>query len=76
MAERDDLIDVLTDLRSLISKQTSYKFVFLRGILYGFGTVVGATILIGVASWFLTATFENPRDIPIIGDVLQDARPE
>lgn len=73
MAEQKDLVEVLTDLRSLIAKQTSYKFVFLRGILYGLGTVVGATILIGLLSWFLSTTFENPDNVPLIGSILQEA---
>lgn len=39
-------------------------FNFLRGIALGLGTVVGATILVSVAAYFLTKI----DFIPIIGD--------
>lgn len=74
MAEQENLVEVLTDLRSLIQKQTSLKFAFARGLVYGLGTVVGATVLIGVLGWFLGGVFDDPEDVPIIGDAIEESR--
>jgi len=55
--QRDQLIDVLSSLDSLTKKQVSLKFIFLRGIIYGLGTVIGATVLISILSYSLVEIF-------------------
>lgn len=62
MSEQKELVEVLGDLKSLLTRQTSLRFAFLRGILYGLGTVVGATILIGVLTWLLSVFFGTEID--------------
>jgi len=74
MAEEEHLKDVLVDLRSLIKKQTSLKFAFVRGILYGLGTVIGATVLLAIISWFLSAFVPNVAESPIIAPALEEVR--
>ena len=44
----ESLIEVLQDLRSQIKKQNSLKTSFVKGAIYGLGTVVGATILVAL----------------------------
>lgn len=44
------LVAVLEELEKLTKKQLSFKFAFVKGVVYGLGTVVGATILIAVLS--------------------------
>lgn len=41
-----------------------YKMNFVRGIVFGFGSVIGGTLMIALLLWLLT--FMN--DIPFVGD--------
>ena len=45
-SQEQRLLTVLYALEELLTKQTSLKFVFIRGAVYGLGTVIGATLLI------------------------------
>lgn len=74
MSEQDELTKVLVDLKALLTKQTSLRFAFFRGILYGLGTVVGATILIGIFTWLTSVFFADPTEAPIIGPALEEAQ--
>jgi len=56
-AQRDRLIEVLESLESLTKKQVSIKFIFLRGVIYGLGTVIGATVLISILSYSVVQIF-------------------
>lgn len=40
---------------------------FLGGISWGLGTVIGATLIVGILGLFIVRT----RTIPLIGDVIQ-----
>lgn len=71
--QQQRLITVLHELEEEVEKQNSWQLVFMRGALYGLGTVIGATILIAIlGSVFAIAvdTF-GIGDIPIIGDLIQ-----
>jgi len=73
----DTLKDEIADLRAEIARINAHKFIrahdsylgligfnFLRGLALGLGTVVGATILVSVAVYFLSQI----DFIPIVGD--------
>ena len=53
------LIEVLENLEGHIKKQNSLRSSFLKGVVYGLGTVIGATVLValfgGVIAGTLTA---------------------
>jgi hypothetical protein len=51
-----------------IDKKTLYLHNFLRGIAIGAGTVIGATVVIGVIIWILSL-FDS---IPFIGPVVDN----
>lgn len=55
--QREQLIKVLGDLEDLTKRQVSLKFIFLRGVIYGLGTVIGATVLISVLSFSFVQLF-------------------
>jgi len=55
--QRERLITVLGSLEDLTTRQVSIKFIFLRGITYGLGTVIGATLLISVVSFTFVQVF-------------------
>ena len=55
--QRERLIKVLGDLEDLTKRQVSLKFIFVRGIIYGLGTVIGATVLISILSYSVVQIF-------------------
>jgi len=55
--QRDRLVEVLESLEKLTKRQTSIKFIFLKGTIYGLGTVIGATLLISILSFFFVQVF-------------------
>ena len=61
------LITVLYSLEGLIKRQTSLKFAFLRGAVYGLGTVIGATLLIALFGGILAATIDSLAELPFVG---------
>lgn len=50
------LLDVLEALEKQIMKQNSLKLALLRGVVYGLGTVIGATILVTLLGWIIKIT--------------------
>lgn len=53
-----------------IDKNKSYKMSFIKGLLSGFGGVLGATILVGLLIWILTL-FSN---VPLLNRVVENVR--
>jgi len=45
---QEPLIEVLENLEAQIEKQNSLKSTFIKGAIYGLGTVVGATVLVAL----------------------------
>lgn len=40
-----------------------YKMNFVRGIFFGFGSVIGATIIVSIAIWMLAQFVELPDNL-------------
>jgi len=55
--QRARLITVLNSLEDYTRKQVSLKFIFTKGIVYGLGTVIGATLLISIVSYLFVQVF-------------------
>ncbi len=70
------LINVLYSLEVQIKKQTSLRFAFLRGAVYGLGTVVGATLLLALFGGILAATIDSLADLPLIGTYVNEEASE
>lgn len=49
------LVDVLETLERQIEKQNSLKYALLRGMVYGLGTVIGASVLVTVLAGIIQA---------------------
>jgi hypothetical protein len=59
------LTEVLGSLEKHIKRQNSLKFVFVRGMIYGLGTVIGATVLVALLGGVLNITgFFNENVLP------------
>jgi hypothetical protein len=59
------LIEVLKDLESHVKRQNSLKYAFLKGMVYGLGTVIGATILVAILGSLFASTFDQLLQEPI-----------
>lgn len=75
--DRDDtqqqrLITVLHTLEREIEKQNSFKYAFLRGALYGLGTVIGATILLAFFGGVIAMTVDSLGNIPVFGELIRE----
>jgi len=47
-----------------------YKMNLVRGILFGFGSVIGGTIVVALLLWALSLF----NHVPLLGDVFDDAK--
>lgn len=65
--QQERLITVLYSLEEQIKRQTSLRFAFLRGAVYGLGTVIGATLLLALFGGILAATISSLSELPLIG---------
>lgn len=71
--QQQRLITVLGELEEEVEKQNSWQHVFIRGALYGLGTVIGATILIAIAGSLIAITIDTLgiKEIPFLGDFIR-----
>jgi hypothetical protein len=53
---QEPLIEVLENLEAQIEKQNSLKSTFIKGAIYGLGTVVGATVLVALFGGVIAST--------------------
>ena len=44
--KKDPLLSVLTEIDAVLKRQNSLGYIFLQGLMRGFGTAFGATVLV------------------------------
>ena len=71
--QQQRLITVLGELEDEVEKQNSWKHVFIRGALYGLGTVLGATLLLAVLGSMVALAIETLgiANVPYLGDFIR-----
>jgi hypothetical protein len=71
--QQQRLITVLNELEEEVEKQNSWKHVFVRGALYGLGTVIGATVLLALLGSLVAIAVDTFgfQDIPILGNFIE-----
>jgi len=57
--QTDELLDVLDVLQSRIKKQNSFRNAFFKGLVYGLGTVIGATVVVAIFGGLIASTLET-----------------
>ena len=72
--QQQRLITVLNELEEEVEKQNSWQRIFARGLLYGLGTVIGATILIALFGSLVALAVDTfgIGNIPVLGDFIRD----
>lgn len=69
--QRDRLIEVLDNLETHVQRQNSLKFTFLKGAVYGVGTVIGASVLVALFGGIVAATINEFIDGPTLTESLE-----
>lgn len=72
--QQQRLITVLNELEDEVEKQNSWRHVFLRGAFYGLGTVIGATVLLGLVGSVLALTTKSLGigNVPFLGHFVEN----
>ncbi len=72
--QQQRLITVLNELEDEVEKQNSWRHVFVRGALYGLGTVIGATLLLAVLGSMIALAVETLgiANVPYLGDFIRN----
>jgi hypothetical protein len=72
--QQQRLITVLGELEEEVEKQNSWHHVFVRGALYGLGTVIGATILIALLGSIIAIAIDTLgiKDVPFLNDFVRN----
>jgi len=60
----ENLASSVDKLNKNIERQTSFKFIIIRGLVYGISFVLGTTILAGIAISLL-------KDVPVVDDAIK-----
>lgn len=68
--QTDKLLEVLYVLETRIKRQNSYKNAFLKGLVYGLGTVIGATVLVALFGGIIAATLQTITGEAISSEIL------
>jgi hypothetical protein len=72
--QQQRLITVLNELEEEVEKQNSWQQIFMRGTLYGLGTVIGATILLTLLGSLIAMAVDTfgIANIPYLGDFVRN----
>jgi hypothetical protein len=57
--QTDKLLEVLHVLETRIERQNSFRYALLRGMVYGLGTVIGATVLVALFGGIIATTLQT-----------------
>lgn len=66
-AEKSLIEELLSDMNS--NRWSVYKINFVRGIFFGFGSVLGGTVIIAVVIWVLS---QLGAVVPFLSDFIQE----
>lgn len=64
------LIEVLKNLEGHIRRQNSLRYALIRGMIYGLGTVIGATLLVALFGGIIASTTGIFSDNPTVSKAI------
>lgn len=62
----------IQDLSREIKKANAFHFIFLRGILWGLGSALGATVVAVILVTILSRIIQSVNDVPILNNILNN----
>jgi hypothetical protein len=68
--QTDKLLEVLHVLETRIKKQNSFQNTFFKGLVYGLGTVIGATVLVALFGGIIATTLQTLTGEEISSELL------
>ena len=68
----EELNQNIEKLIVVVKRANSFHYVFLRGVLWGLGSVVGATIIAVVIIAILSNIIQSVNDIPILNNIINN----
>jgi len=70
--QEERLVTVLHSLEAQIERQNSLKYTLVRGMVYGLGTVIGATVLVAIFGGILAGFINSVTGQEIISQQIID----
>ncbi|MCK4525697.1 MAG: hypothetical protein KAU07_04620 [Candidatus Andersenbacteria bacterium] len=70
--EIEELNRNIEKLIVVIKRVSSFNYVFLRGILWGLGSVIGATFVAVIIIAILSSIIQSVNDVPILNNVINN----
>ena len=62
----------IKDLNLVIKRANSFHYVFLRGIFWGLGSVIGATVIAVIIIAILSRIIQSINDVPILNNIINN----
>jgi len=69
--QTDKLLEVLGILETRIKRQNSLRNTFVKGVVYGLGTVIGATVIVALFGGIIAATLQSITGEEINSELLR-----
>lgn len=68
----EELNQNIENLIVVIKRANSFNYVFLRGVLWGLGSVIGATLVAVIIIAILSNIIQSINDIPILNNTINN----
>jgi len=70
--EVEELNQNIKNLVVVIKRANSFYYVFLRGLLWGLGSVIGATVVAVIIIAILSSVIQSINDVPILNNIINN----
>jgi len=72
--EIEELNQNIKKLIVVVKKANSFYYVILRGILWGLGSAIGATVIAVIVVAILSSAIQSINDVPILNNVMNSLK--
>ena len=62
----------IENLIVVLKRANSFRYVFLRGVLWGLGSAVGATVVAVIIVAILSSIIRSINDVPILNNIINN----
>ena len=71
-AKIKELNQNIENLIIVVKRANSFHYVFLRGVLWGLGSAVGATVVVVIIIAVLSSIIQSINDVPILNNIISN----